>query len=199
MSSVLQSVIADLAAETDALAGILRSLPAAAWHAPTPAEGWTLSDQVAHLVMFDERCMWGISDPERFTTDRDALGTRGVYASIHDGFTAMDPTELLERWVAGNAALCAVGLRADPKARCMWYGPSMSAVSMLTARVMETWAHGWDICDATGARMADTQRRHVDDCGLTALGDAATEWLGIIQAFAGPPGAGRAKGQFPPL
>ena len=263
MSSVLQSVIADLAAETDALAGILRALPAAAWHAPTPAEGWTLSDQVAHLVMFDERCMWGISDPERFTADRDALAARGVYASIHDGFAAMDPTELLERWVAGNAALCAVGLRADPKARCMWYGPSMSAVSMLTARVMETWAHGWDICDATGARMADTdrlrhvahiavgarafsyaantrempqvpvrvqldspsgdtwvwgegddnvvtgsalgfclaatQRRHVDDCGLTALGDAATEWLGIIQAFAGPPGAGRAKGQFPPL
>lgn len=41
-----------------------------------------------------------------------------------------------------------------------------------------------------------TQRRHVDDTDLVATGPVATEWLSIAQAFAGPPGAGRAVGQF---
>jgi len=41
-----------------------------------------------------------------------------------------------------------------------------------------------------------TQRRHVTDTALVAEGDAARQWLSIAQAFAGPPGAGRAAGQF---
>jgi hypothetical protein len=41
-----------------------------------------------------------------------------------------------------------------------------------------------------------TQRRHPDDTALTPEGPVATEWLGIAQAFAGPPGAGRTPGQF---
>jgi uncharacterized protein (TIGR03084 family) len=41
-----------------------------------------------------------------------------------------------------------------------------------------------------------TQRRHRDDLGLVAEGADADEWLDIAQAFAGPPGHGRTKGQF---
>ena len=41
-----------------------------------------------------------------------------------------------------------------------------------------------------------TQRRHRDDVDVRAEGAAADEWLGIAQAFAGPPGAGRQPGQF---
>lgn len=40
------------------------------------------------------------------------------------------------------------------------------------------------------------QRRHRDDTGLVAVGADANQWLGIAQAFAGPPGAGREPGQF---
>lgn len=41
-----------------------------------------------------------------------------------------------------------------------------------------------------------TQRRHVADTDLDIQGPAATEWMGIAQAFAGPPGAGRQPGEF---
>lgn len=37
-----------------------------------------------------------------------------------------------------------------------------------------------------------TQRRHRDDLDLVATGPVADRWLDIAQAFAGPPGAGRA-------
>jgi uncharacterized protein (TIGR03084 family) len=42
-----------------------------------------------------------------------------------------------------------------------------------------------------------TQRRHPSDTSLEISGPAATEWMGIAQAFAGKPGAGRRPGQFP--
>jgi uncharacterized protein (TIGR03084 family) len=41
-----------------------------------------------------------------------------------------------------------------------------------------------------------TQRRHRDDLQLEVVGDAATEWVEIGQAFAGEPGTGRAAGAF---
>ena len=41
-----------------------------------------------------------------------------------------------------------------------------------------------------------TQRRHRNDLDLTAIGPDAQRWLTLAQAFAGPPGAGRAAGTF---
>jgi len=45
--------------------------------------------------------------------------------------------------------------------------------------------------DAVEFCLVATQRRHRADTTLVATGPAADEWLGIAQAFAGPPGAGR--------
>jgi uncharacterized protein (TIGR03084 family) len=39
--------------------------------------------------------------------------------------------------------------------------------------------------------MLVTQRRSRAELDVTAVGDDAERWLGIAQAFAGPPGAGR--------
>jgi len=41
-----------------------------------------------------------------------------------------------------------------------------------------------------------TQRRHRDDLGLVPRGPDADRWLSIAQVYAGPPGPGRAPGQF---
>jgi uncharacterized protein (TIGR03084 family) len=59
----------------------------------------------------------------------------------------------------------------DPGARLPWYGPSMGAVSFVTARLMETWAHGQDVVDAVGAERPPTDRlRHVAHIGVGAMG-----------------------------
>jgi uncharacterized protein (TIGR03084 family) len=42
-----------------------------------------------------------------------------------------------------------------------------------------------------------TQRRHRDDLALIVEGPAATEWMTIAQAFAGPPGPGRRPRKVP--
>jgi enediyne biosynthesis protein E11 len=41
-----------------------------------------------------------------------------------------------------------------------------------------------------------TQRRHRDDLRLVVRGADANRWLSFAQAYAGPPGPGRAAGQF---
>jgi uncharacterized protein (TIGR03084 family) len=41
-----------------------------------------------------------------------------------------------------------------------------------------------------------TQRRHLADTNLEVRGPAAEEWMAIAQAFAGPPGRGRRRGEF---
>jgi uncharacterized protein (TIGR03084 family) len=50
----------------------------------------------------------------------------------------------------------------DPSLRVPWYGPPMSAASALTARIMETWAHGQDVADTLGV---DGSRR--PGCGTS--------------------------------
>ena len=58
----------------------------------------------------------------------------------------------------------------DPGRRLPWYGPDMTPASSVSARLMETWAHGQDIVDAIGAERVATRRlRHVADLGIRAM------------------------------
>jgi uncharacterized protein (TIGR03084 family) len=59
----------------------------------------------------------------------------------------------------------------DPDTRVPWYGPSMSATSFVTARLMECWAHGVDIEDALGRRREPSDRLvHVVRLGVITRG-----------------------------
>ena len=57
-------------------------------------------------------------------------------------------------------------MRLADDIRIPWYGPAMGAKSFLTARLMETWAHGQDVMDALGLHRQPTNRlRHIADLG----------------------------------
>lgn len=66
----------------------------------------------------------------------------------------------------------------------------------------ETWTWGREhAADRISGTAKDfclvvTQRRHPDDTQLVIEGDEARRWMSTAQAFAGPPGSGRAPGQF---
>lgn len=169
MSQTHLSLIDDLEAEVAALDAVLVSLDDSGWMASTPAPGWRVADQVIHLVIFDERCKWGIADPARFARDLESVRSSGGFAGVEANFLSLAPSVLRGEWLKGAAELREAGRAVDPKARCQWYGPSMSATSMLTARLMETWAHGYDICDAVGVTPVATDRlRHVAHIGVNA-------------------------------
>ena len=259
----LDAIRADLEAEHADLDSLVEPLPAALWATPTPAEGWTVADQIAHLAYFDERAAVAIRDPQAFAAA--LVEVAADPAALIEGHLAagraMPPRALLAEWRARRTELLEASRSLDPATRVPWYGPPMGAASFLSARLMETWCHGQDVADALGiervpaARLrhvahlgvrargwsyvshglsqpaADvrveltgpdgetwtwgpeeapdrvrgsaldfclvvTQRRHLDDVDLEVRGEPAAEWMAIAQAFAGPPGPGRAPGQF---
>ena len=55
---------ADLAAEQDELDGFVACLDEPGWNIQTPAEGWTIKDQIRHLAYYEERARLAASDPE---------------------------------------------------------------------------------------------------------------------------------------
>lgn len=162
MNDVLTQVLADLTAEGDRLEALVATLDDAGWHTPTPAAGWDVATQVGHLTWTDEVAL-------RAATDRAAWDAV-VVAAVNDpsGFVddgaaqvAQDP-DLSTRWQTARRDL-ARALADHPHGEKMpWFGPPMSAASMATARLMETWAHSLDVHEALGVTPVPTNRiRHV--------------------------------------
>jgi len=254
--SSLAEVRADLEAECDGLDRLVAGLDPTGWDAPTPAEGWTVKDQISHLASVDEWAALAAGDPEGFLTWMGTLAATDpdtIVNSPVEQARGRPGADVLAWWRQARAGLAGALERVDPSARAPWFGPPMAIPTLLTARLMETWAHGEDVAEALGverlptARLrhvahlgvrtrsyayasrglpvppgavrveltgpggetwtwgdeaaADrvrgpavdfcrvvTRRRQVSDTGLVAEGDAATGWLSIAQAFAGPAG-----------
>ncbi|MEV7006309.1 TIGR03084 family metal-binding protein [Streptosporangium sp. NPDC051022] len=253
-------LLADLCAETDDLDAVVRGLEPAAWELPTPADGWAVRDQISHLAWFDDAATVAATDPDGFRAARAAFADRG--ASAVDELAAASrglACDRLHDWFrAARERSLEAFARLEATARLPWYGPDMSAASFVTARLMETWAHGQDVADALGVVRIPTarlrhvatlgvrampygftvrgleppadpvrveltlpdgspwtagplgaanvirgtaldfcllvvRRRHLDDTFLDVRGAAARAWTEVAQAFAGPPGKGRAR------
>jgi uncharacterized protein (TIGR03084 family) len=150
----------------------MQGISEADWDAPTPAPGWSTRDQISHLAFFDGVTITALTDPEAFNTLRDeimrdltayveAVGQRGAGKS---GEAMLD-------WFALERNALVKALRdVDPSTKVPWFGPSMSAASKATARLMETWAHGQDIVDGLGLTRPVTDRiEHVCHIGVRAF------------------------------
>ena len=173
----LPGLLADLSAETRVLEDMLVPLHDRAWELPTPALGWAIRDQVSHLAYFDEAAALAATDARRFRDEAAAALALGPQfpdevARRHRG---MPPPQLLAWFRRARAGFLTALGGLDPAARLPWYGPDMSAVTLVTARVMETWAHGQDVADALGVSRAPTARlRHVAHLGVATFGFAFT-------------------------
>jgi uncharacterized protein (TIGR03084 family) len=168
----LSELCGDLAAETDDLVGLLSPMDEDGWNRATPAPGWTIRDQVVHLAFFDQVSERAATEPDAFRAERDrALAdVDGMVHSVTAAYRRLGGSETLD-WLQRARAgfMDAVG-RLDPASRVPWYGPDMTVASMVTARLMETWAHGQDVADAVGVRRVPTNRlRHVAFIGARAL------------------------------
>jgi uncharacterized protein (TIGR03084 family) len=172
MPADLGALTADLVAETAGLDEILGALPPARWRLRTPAPGWTIADQVSHLAYFDEATLLSIRDPDLFRRDAEALTGRGgdFPDQIAAEYRHLGGAELLRWFRTARQALLEGYASTDPAVRLPWYGLEMGLASSITARLMETWAHGQDIADTLGIQRPATSRlRHVAHLGVRSL------------------------------
>lgn len=157
-AALLAGLLVDVAEESRALDDVVADLSAAAWATPTPAAGWTVAHQIAHLAWTDEAALQAVTDPHRFGAAAGAGDlTSAVDAAAAEGARRV-PEELLLQWRTGREALPAALADLPPGTTLLWFGPPMGAASMATARLMETWAHGVDVRDALGLPLSTTAR-----------------------------------------
>ncbi|HEX4866092.1 MAG TPA: maleylpyruvate isomerase N-terminal domain-containing protein, partial [Acidimicrobiales bacterium] len=136
----LASITADLRAEQDSLDAVVADLPPEQWDTPTASPGWSVRDQIGHLTYFDGTATLAITDADAFQAALEELMASGGDMERLTLFRDLSPAELLERWRAGRAELLEAATTLQDGQRVPWYGPSMSAKSFLTARLMECWA-----------------------------------------------------------
>jgi len=181
----MEKICDDLRAEHEDLEAILIGLDEDQWQIITPFYDWTVKNEIEHLAYFDDRASLAATNPDAF---QQHLAEDIV--SKHDGIVQHAQTkignrsiqELLDWWIAERGRMLAELEKHNPKDRLPWYGPPMSALSFVTARIMETWAHAQDIFDALRLRRQYTDRlRHIAHLGVSTVG-----WSYIVRGLEAP-------------
>jgi uncharacterized protein (TIGR03084 family) len=152
--------VAELRAESDDLDALVAPLVAARWAEPTPSPGWTIAHQIGHLLWTDRAALAAVVDEAGFAEMLTAAAQDpdGFVDAGAEELAALPTAELLSDWRATRARLHEELLGVADGRKLPWFGPPMSATSMATARLMETWAHGLDVADALGVKRAATGR-----------------------------------------
>lgn len=169
--AALGALVADLADEVASLAQVVGPLGDEELRLPTPADGWTVADQLGHLAAFDDHGARAVTDPDGFraeVAELQAAGANPVEDAVALG-RAMEPSAVRTWWIDASARMQHAAGTLTAARRLPWYGPDMGALSFVTARLMETWAHGQDVRDTFGLDASATGRlRHVVDLGVRA-------------------------------
>ncbi|TDD35516.1 TIGR03084 family protein [Actinomadura sp. KC06] len=156
----LHQVLADLTAETEVLDGLLSGLDEAGWKTPTPAPGWTIHHQIAHLSHIFDMAGLSAGDPEAFTamTARLSEDFKANIEAAMKPYLAQGPGELLATW-RGKVAASVANLAAVPPDQTVpWLVRPLPPAILACAGIMETLGHGQDVFDALGVRREWTDR-----------------------------------------
>jgi uncharacterized protein (TIGR03084 family) len=152
----------DFLDESKALVVLLAPLPDADFETPTGFKCWTINNILRHLHVWNIAADLSLSDEAAFAAFMQQMmaGIRGgklpdFEAAYLDNLSGR---ALLSTWLQRAEITAAHFAGADPKHRVKWVGPDMSALSSVTARLMETWSHAQAIYDVLGVERTDTDR-----------------------------------------
>ena len=153
----------DFLEESRALLALLEPLEAKDFERATAFKGWTINNVLAHLSLWNTAAQISLSDPDRLKQLMAELGQSiRAHGSVtvfegewHEGAVGGD---LVERWWSSCEVAHEHFAVADPAQRVPWAGPDMSARSSISARLMETWAHGQEVFDELGVVRKNTDR-----------------------------------------
>lgn len=183
----MRDICNDLLAEYEELAGLVGGFTPAQWDLPTGFFHWTPWDEIAHLLYFDQAAMQALTEPEAFAQHARELMegmARGeqMSALCRQLFGHLDGAALSAQWRPVYRDLVQRLSAFDPKDRLPWYGPSMSARSFATARLMECWAHGQDVWDAIRRpRPVHARLKHIAHLGASTFG-----WSFVVRGQQAP-------------
>lgn len=166
----------DFRQESEALHALLSELGPREFERETLFKSWTVNDVIAHLHLFNHAVGLSLSDETAFLVLRDEViaglqrpnGMRGL---ANDWLAGLKGPPLLDAWWTLSLDISQAFAAADPKRRLKWFGPEMSVLSSITARLMEVWAHGQEIYDLLGRERVNHDRiRNIAHLGVNTFG-----------------------------
>lgn len=150
----------DFLTECDRFHALVAPLNDSALAQPTAFKRWTIGDIIGHLHVWNQAAQMSLKDELAFKAFMGQVG--GIIRSGGDlnGFErawldGLDGQALVAAWATSYRATAADFAAADPAQRVPWAGPSMSARSSITARLMESWAHSQAVFDILGVERAN--------------------------------------------
>jgi uncharacterized protein (TIGR03084 family) len=152
----------DFRDESEALAALVASLSDAEYETPTQFKRWSINNILRHLHVWNIAADLSLTDEAAFAEfiGQMAAGIRGGrlpdFEAAYLGH--LSGQNLLETWAATSKNVAQHFAGANPRHRVKWVGPDMSALSSITARLMETWSHAQAIYDVLGVERTDTDR-----------------------------------------
>lgn len=172
---MLQQAV-DFREESEALFALLDPLGEEDWERKTQFKGWTINDVVAHLHIGNYAADLSLQDSAAFLDFVRRWTAAGRQGGGHLAFThvwlgGLKGRALLQRWRAFYREMADRFLVADPAQRVRWVGPDMSVRSSVTARLMETWAHGQAVYDLLGRERRESDRiKNIAVLGVNTFG-----------------------------
>jgi uncharacterized protein (TIGR03084 family) len=166
----MDPILTALAEQQAELTGLLEGLDDAGWHAPTRCEGWDVADVVLHLAQTDEIAIGSATGRFQEAVGELAAGAEPRAAAF--GASAVDEgaahmvehqrgmpnADLLDRWTSGASTLLDVLGKMDLHTRVTWVAGELTARTLATTRLSETWIHTGDVAGALGVALPDTDR-----------------------------------------
>jgi len=167
---------ADFLDECKAIDDLLASFSEADFAEQTAFKGWSVTDVVGHLHVYNQAAFLSLTDEvacaaflAQMRVVREAGGT------ITDGervvLKDLRGRALATAWRSFAETLAEAFDKADGAKRVPWGGQLMSARSSISARLMESWAHAQAIYDQRGIVRQSTDRiRSIVVLGVNTYG-----------------------------
>src|SRR5258708_1060106 len=152
--------VAALAAQQKELSSLIDGIADVAWHAPTRCEGWDVADVVLHVAQSNELAI-GSATGRFDAVMAELTGGLRPAGSVDEGAAlmvqrerAMSTAAVRGRWSSGAARLVEVLDGMDLSTRVTWVAGELSARTLATTRLAETWIHTGDVASALGVTLA---------------------------------------------
>ncbi len=183
----MKSLATHFLEECGALHLVLEPLSEPELDQATAFKGWTINRVIHHLHVWNLAADMSLNGDGSFSdfygkleAHRAAGGTMGSFERAWLG--ALSGPALVEAWRKGSEEIAGRFANADPSARVKWAGPDMSVRSSLTARLMETWAHGQEVYDVLGIVRENGDRIR----NIVVLGNNTYGWTFKVRGEAAP-------------
>ncbi|MEL7117258.1 MAG: TIGR03084 family metal-binding protein [Pseudomonadota bacterium] len=176
----------DFLEESETLYTLVRDLAEADFRRVTGFKGWTIDDVFVHLHVWNGFADQALNQPSDFTELFDQVAPillNGGFRAFEDPRVSERGLDLVDVWIMRAREMASRWKAVDPKQRIPWVGPSMSTRSAMTARQMETWAHGYEVYDLLGHTRVESDRvQNIVILGINTFG-----WTHSVHSLPTPP------------